>query len=61
MKLIYLYLLLTITLEGCGGGPSGNGEASTEQLPVGVFCGELTDADCLSSLASTFETVKFDD
>lgn len=51
-----------MVVVACGsGGSSGNGEASTEQLPVGVFCGELTDADCLSSSASTFETVKFDD
>ena len=36
--------------------PPGEGE-----LPVGVFCGELTDADCLNSTASAFEKVKFDD
>ena len=51
-------MLVTVCV---GVGSSGNGEASTAQLPVGVFCGELTDADCLNSTASAFETLKFDD
>jgi len=54
-------LFSTVLLIGCDGESSGSGEASTTQLPVGVFCGELTDADCLSNSASTFGTAKFDD
>ena len=61
MKIIYSFFTLMVVVACGSGGSSGNGEASTEQLTVGVFCGELTDADCLSSSASTFETVKFDD
>ena len=36
--------------------PPGEGE-----LPVGVFCGELTDADCQLDEVSKFDEVMFED
>ena len=48
---------------GGGGGRSGGGIVAPPggELPVGVFCGELTDADCQLVEVSKFDEVMFED
>ena len=49
--------------SGGGGGSSGGGIVAPPggELPVGVFCGELTDADCQLVEVSKFDEVMFED
>ena len=48
---------------GGGGGSSGGNVVPPEdgELPVGIFCGELTDADCQLNSVSKFVEVMFED
>ena len=49
--------------SGGGGGSSGGNVVPPDdgELPVGIFCGELTDADCQLVEVSKFDEVMFED